>query len=489
MISDNDVLKMIFGFKIKYLRQKRGLTYQQLAEKAGMSLSYIHEVEKGKKYPKPAKINQLAEALGTDYDGLVSKKADKKIQPIIDLITSDFMKIFPLEMFGISPGKLFELFSNAPDRVNAFVGTIINTTRKYRMSGEGFYKMALRSFQDMHDNYFPDLEEAVKTFKRENGIKSKRGYAESELRGLLSSVYDISVDSESLSGKEELKEVRSYFDKDKKTLFLKPSLSEAQRNFLLARELGFQVMDLQERPYVTRILEAESFEKLLNNFKASYFAAAFLMAEESVVKDIRAFAQLPSWREKAFLKLLDDYKVTPEMLMQRLTNILPGKFGINDLFFLRLSGKGKPRRFEITKELHLSRLHNPYANENEEHYCRKWIAVNVMKRQEIEEGAPLVADSQISSFWQSDNQYLCLSYAKPDDNSPEDAVSVTIGMMINDELRKIIRFLGDPALPVREVNTTCERCAMPNCDFRAAPPVEEEKRLGIEGVKKALGGL
>ncbi len=35
--------------------------------------------------------------------------------------------------------------------------------------------------------------------------------------------------------------------------------------------------------------------------------------------------------------------------------------------------------FEITKELHLSQLHNPYANALNEHYCRRWISIKSIK--------------------------------------------------------------------------------------------------------------
>lgn len=484
---------MIFGFKVKYLRQKLGLTYQQLATKAGMSLSYIHEVEKGKKYPKPAKIHLLAQALETDYDQLVSKKADKKLQPIIDLLTSDFLQIFPMDLFGIDTFKLFELLSNAPDKVNAFISTLFNVARKYQMKSDSFYKTALRSYQDMHNNYFPDWENDVKRFKAENNIEIKHRYTAAELKKILKNSFGITVNNSQLKKDSALKGIKSFYSQKDKVLFINKKLNEAQINFLLAREIGFQYLDLKERPYITRILEVESFDKLLNNFKASYFSAAFLMNEKLIAKDVMSFAQLPSWDGKAFLSFLDKYNVTPEMLFQRLTNILPGHFGLNELFFLRLTGKNNLKQFGITKEIHLSRLHNPYANENNEHYCRKWVSLNIIKKlrtnKSLGKKGGVIADVQISDYWNSDNEYLCLSFAKADDSGKADGVSVTLGFHINPELRKTLRFLGDPKLPKRLVNTTCERCSMPDCEFRVAPPIVEEKKLEIEDVKERLGRL
>lgn len=154
MISDNDMIKMVFGFKVKYLRQKAEFSYQQLADLTGLSTSYLHDIEKGRKYPKVDKINNLASALKVDYDFMVSKKASKKLQPVIDFLTSDFLKDFPLEWFGINPQELFELFSKTPDKVNAFINTILKITRNYQMESERIYLAALRSYQDMYDNYF-----------------------------------------------------------------------------------------------------------------------------------------------------------------------------------------------------------------------------------------------------------------------------------------------------------------------------------------------
>ena len=159
---NQDKLRLIFGLKIAYLRQQKGLNYQQLAELTDMSQSYVHEIEKGKKYPKADKILALAKALGTSYDELVSIHASKKLQPIIELLESEFFQVFPLEMFGISPDKLMELFTNTPDKINAFISTIIKIARNYQMQTESIYTAALRSYQDMNDNYFEDIETSGK---------------------------------------------------------------------------------------------------------------------------------------------------------------------------------------------------------------------------------------------------------------------------------------------------------------------------------------
>ena len=104
-------LKLIFGLKLKEIRNDKGVSYQELREKTGLSLSYLSEIENGKKYPKGDKIMAIAKALDVSYDELVSLKVPKKLEPVVHLIQSDFFKAFPLEQFGLNPQKLVEIIS------------------------------------------------------------------------------------------------------------------------------------------------------------------------------------------------------------------------------------------------------------------------------------------------------------------------------------------------------------------------------------------
>ncbi|MEN7551016.1 helix-turn-helix domain-containing protein [Rapidithrix thailandica] len=481
--DDALTIKLIFAFKLKLLRLQKKLSYQELSDMTGLSTSYLHDIEKAKKYPKVDKINALAKALNVTYDYLVSTTASKKLQPIIELLNSEFFKIFPLEMFGISNYKLFELFTNTPDKVNAFLSTIFKITRNYQMRSEHFYQAALRSYQEMYDNYFEDLEQAVQAFKQEKDLSTEGPYSTNTLIRILISSYGIQVDRQQLVQYEELKDCRSYYSEAKKVLYLNQNLSAAQEKFLLGRELAFQYLGLTERPYITRIVEVDSFEQLLNNFKASYFSIALLMGEMELVRDVQEFLGQPHWEAAHFLHFLEKYDVTPEMLMQRLTNILPKHFGIDDLFFLRLQGNGGHKGFKMTKELHLSRLHSPYANYTHEHYCRRWVAINILEKLRNKSHNELLADLQISDYWESNNEYLCISVAKQSHETSEEGVSVTLGLRVNPRLKKLVGFLQDPALETREVNTTCERCAISDCEVRAMAPVILDKKRKVDRIK------
>jgi transcriptional regulator with XRE-family HTH domain len=492
MISENESIRLIFGLKVRSLRQEKGLSYQQLADKAGLSLSYVHDIETGKKFPKSDKIIILAKTLGVDYDYLVSLRASKKLQPIIDLINSDFTNAIPWEHFGLSPASLLDLFSNTPDKVTAFISTLLQISRNYQLSKESFYKAALRSYQNLHDNYFEEIEESVQKFRRqyelEDVIPMEQGRLVSILEG-----FGIKINKKKMGNIEALNKLRSYYSIKTKTLFLNKGLSRAQENFLIARELGFQFQALADRPYDTVNSHSSSFDTMLNNFKASYFAVALLMPEEHFTADIKQIITQPKWDPASWMNLITFYNVTPEMMMQRLTNILPRHFGIEHLFFLRINGNKEENRFEMTKELHLSQFHNPYANALNEHYCHRWISIKSIKRvAELTKNKKYrlpVIDAQISEYWQTHNKYLCISIGKPVIKEGSEAVSVTIGLLIDQKLLYTMPFVKDPAIPVHMVHTTCERCGIMDCKDRAAKPtviIEMEKQKKKEEALQLL---
>ena len=469
MLNEDKIIRLILGFKVHYLRKQKGFSYQELADLTKLSTSYLNDIEKGKRYPKPDKISTLAQALDVDYNYLVSTDASKKLQPIVDLLKSSFFRLFPLDDFGISLEKLLELFTQTPDKVNAFISTIFRIARNYQVDEKKFYMEALRSYQDMHNNYFEDLEAAARSFKSEFSIDEDIPFSNAFLEDQLLELYGIQVDKKKLSQHQGLVTVRSYYDSEKKILYLQKKLSSAQINFLIARELGFQYLELKERPFETRIIHIDSFEKLLNNYKASHFAAALLMDEYMLADDVKAIARKNSWDPNEIINLLKKYNVTPETLMQRLTNILPHHFGIEDLFFIRLQ-EGKDRKsFFMTKDLHLSNPQSPYNNELGEHYCHRWISIWSIKHLKQYKRKSLLADAQISKYWQSEKEYLCISLANTSQANPDSHSSVTLGLLVNPLLKSIFYFLSDPKLKYREVHTTCERCGISDCQERVAP--------------------
>ncbi len=479
-------LKQIFGLKIKEIRQEKGITYQDLREKTGMSISYLSEIENGKKYPKSDKIMLLAQALEVEYDELVSLKVPKKLQPIIDLIQSDFFKAFPLKEFGLDPQKLVEIVSQDPERINAFINTVLQVARNFELNNEKFFYAALRSYQELQNNYFPDLETAVRELNLEFPELSEIPFTRKTLTEILLQL-GVRVSFEDLASNRLLKNIRSIYQPDRRMLLVNEGLSSGQVNFLLAREIAFQWLRLSKRPHSTPPVGSFDFEAILNNYRSSYFAAALMMPEKQVIADVKDFAAQDAWDPDLLMSFLSKYDVTPEMLMQRLTNILPTHFDLKDLFFLRFLGEKED--FTLTKELHLTGQHNPHANELNEHYCRRWVSIDILQDILVKKKVSMTSEIQISRYWQTKNEYLCLSLAFPNVSNPEEAISVTIGFLLNKKSKNRLRFVDDTSIVTKEVHTTCERCAISDCEVRVAKPRRYERDIQEQRLLQAVGNL
>jgi transcriptional regulator with XRE-family HTH domain len=71
---------MLFGDRIKELRSLAGMSQQELANKAGLSLRSIQNYESNQRYPKDVAIlNKLCKALNTSIEQLM-KEEDNFIQ-------------------------------------------------------------------------------------------------------------------------------------------------------------------------------------------------------------------------------------------------------------------------------------------------------------------------------------------------------------------------------------------------------------------------
>ena len=474
MSVKNQNTRIIFGLKVRQLRQQRDLSFSDLSKMAKLSISYLNEIEKGKKYPKEGKIEALAGALGVEPEVLTSPELSGSLAPVGDLLRSNFLNELPLDLFGIELSKVVEIIAGAPARVSAFISTLLELSRNYALVEENFFFGALRSYLELHNNYFEELELKAEAFCSAFGIPDGRPLSGDLLKGLLEEHFAYRVSENGLDDYPELRNLRSLFLPKKRELLLNSSLSPVQRGFQLGKELGFQYLELLERANTSSLLRGRSFEEVLNHSRAIYFSVALHIPRRLIVADLEAFFALEKWDGEAFLALMKRYDATPEMFYHRLTNILPKYFHMHKLFFFRFVHDLSTDSFEVDKELHLNHQHRPHGNSLFEHYCRRWISLSLLKdiQQLQQEGKTVdtIVRAQFSRYLDTDDEYLCLTVARAAYPAPDKNVSVTLGLLVTEELRRNIRFLDDRTIGRRFVHTTCERCKLSDCKERAAPP-------------------
>ncbi|MCS6809313.1 MAG: helix-turn-helix transcriptional regulator [Bacteroidota bacterium] len=487
MNVNGENLRMILGIKLKQLRSEKNLSLKELSEATDLSISYLSEIEKGKKYPKPEKIIALARALGTTFDDLVTLKVDEALDPLAAIVHSPMLREFPFELFGIEQQDIMDLFSASPAKAGALLKTLLEIIRGYDMSVEQFILAALRSYQKIHQNYFEDLELAAERFVSEMQWKLKIPMPTELFKKTLVQKYGYDIDETSLSQYPELQKFRTVFVPPKTSkhstlggskprLLLNKDLIDRQKAFIYGRELGYNYLKLQERALTSSWLKVESFEQVLNNFKASYFSGALLMHRHSMVKDLTKLFQKRTWEPAAILAILDKYAVTPEMLLYRMTELLPKFFGLEELHFLRFSHRTSTGSMKLTKLLNMSQVFAPYGLDLNEHYCRRWLPIAILKREqgelaERDPTTPLVV-AQRPHFVESDVEYFVITIARRFALKPTFHSSVSIGFLLNNAFKETVRFWNDPSIERIMVNETCERCGLKDdiCRDRVAPP-------------------
>ncbi len=497
-------LRFILGLKLRTLRQEQNASLKEVSERSGLSMSYLSEIEKGKKYPSPDKLLGLAEAFNVTYDDLVSLNVDDKLDPLKEMFSSPFIQEFPFELFGLAPHDVFSLVSDAPSKAGALIRTFLEVGRTYDMQVEHFLFAALRSYQQMHDNYFPDLEDAADAFRRQHDWPRTASLSDTTLRSLLEDEFGYTIDVDVLPNHDTLHPFRSVFvdgNGNPPTLYVNGDLMPIQRAFIYAREIGYNVLNVEERARTSSWIRAESFEQVLNNFKASYVAGALILNESSLLAALRSWFDEPAWDDGAFLRTqMDRFQATPEMLYYRLTQLVPHHFDLTAFFFLRFHHEQGSPDYHLTKMLNLSGIAVPHGIGLREHYCQRWPAIQLLK--ELSEAqaqddythdpsnASAAVRAQRSHFINADAEFFTLSTARPLALKDTTNSCVSIGFLMDDAFRRQVQFAHDPAITRREVNLTCERCPLTHaqCQERVAPRTlydkEQREQQQIEALRE-----
>lgn len=470
MVIEEEYIRLIFGLKIKQIRTERDLSLFGLSKLTGLSKSYLNEIEKGKKYPKTDKIAILAESLEVPYDHLVSLKLDKNLAPIGEILQSKILKEIPLDIFGIQENNLIDIISNAPAKVNAFISTIIKISQNYNLTRESFFLASLRSYQEAHNNYFEDIEKSVEKFAKAYHFNLSHAISSNDLEEILVEEFGYTINDEELSKHKDLTALRNIFIAKSKTLLISKNINEPQKAFIYAKEIAYNFLNIQERLYTFPWVKFDSFDQVLNNFIASYFAGALILPKKVIIEDLNGFFAMEKWKHTAFETIIKKYNCSAETFYQRLTNILPKHFQIKNLFFLRFTHVNNSGYFKLSKELHINQQQSPHANRNNEHYCRRWISIKTI--QDIENNDKKSSfDAQISSYDNSENEYLVLASATSDPFRKNRNRSISIGMLLSPHLKRKVQFLNETDFVKRKVGVTCETCAVEECTERVAKPI------------------
>jgi transcriptional regulator with XRE-family HTH domain len=479
---NKNVLRFILSLKIRQRREDLGLSLKELSQISGLSHSYLNEIEKGKKYPKEDKMRSLAQSLKVETDDLISIDPSHRFHPLLNYLDSDLMERLPLDAFGIGEQDLYDVMSQAPEKFTSFLMTIYELASAYDLGLEDLNRAALRAYQEVERNYDRELERLAGEYHQ---VIFRHDNYEEQLKEFLESHFQYTVDQKTLGQVDETKKIRALVkasSKTEKKLFLHPNMRSKQRAFIYAREIGLSLLKYQHMPL--RYNEEDyqgSFENVLKYHRALYFAGALLLEEKAFTRQVEELFSFNELSVSSFSSFIDRQKASAEVVMNRMTQLLAGHFGLHQFFFLKAEEDlNKPNIFRITKELHLGQLHHPQGISLREHYCRRWITLRSLN--EMKSFGEARDCLQYSVMGSEGRRYLCLSLSRSSQTLDQVNQCFTIGIPESDQLKEVVRFSRVNQIESREVGRTCERCPIVDCDERVAnykqelDPQNETKR-------------
>lgn len=110
------------GNKIAELRNKKGLTQEELAEKSKISLRTVQRIENNESIPRGKTLKLIAEILDTNFEKITDSKEKSKGNKIISLIINlFFLLVLNLVLMSIIGYLTLDSEANLNSRFGAFL--------------------------------------------------------------------------------------------------------------------------------------------------------------------------------------------------------------------------------------------------------------------------------------------------------------------------------------------------------------------------------
>ncbi|MBI2375416.1 MAG: DUF2083 domain-containing protein [Deltaproteobacteria bacterium] len=452
-----DALRL--GTRVRALRRKEGLTQKQLAERLGISASYLNLIEHDNRPLPAALLLKLAQVLSVDLSSFSDTADDERV--VSELLEAFSDPLFDRE--GLTSHDVRDLAKASP----SVAAAVLKLYRAYRSTRgerptEAESEDEPRSsapvhlpteeatdFIQAHKNYFPALEDAAEALWRDghlDRVELFRG-----LLRLLEQVHGVRVRIVEVSGMRGA--LRRYVP-ERRLLMLSEVLPSRSRDFQVAHQLALfglsSVIDgLAKDPRLT----SDESRRVARVALANYFAAAVVMPYPAFFDAARAV--------RYDVEILGHrFRAGYEQVCHRLTTLRrPGSEGV-PFHFLRVDVAGN-----ISKRFSASGIQFPRFSG----ICPRWGVFSAFS-------TPGMLRAQLSKM-PDGTTYFCVSrtLAKGGGgyHAPRSLSAIAIGCNVKDA-KSLVYADGvdlenlDPAVPV---GVTCRTCPRMDCAERVLPPL------------------
>lgn len=321
---------MKLGGKVRGLRRREDLTQVQLAQRLGISASYLNLIEHNRRPLSAQLLIKLAQLFNFDIQTFAQ---DDEAQLVGDLLEAFGDPIF--DAHSLVSSDVRELASQNPQISKAML-TLYKAYRGARTGAENLVSQVTNDLDgenpqlaslpseevsdliQRHGNYFPDLEDAAGMLWKIARLDSQDMY-----RGLVSYLDQVHGIEVRITKEETLGQTVRKYDRDDHTLHLSEILAPRTRNFQLAHQIGLlDSSDILNRLAKDPQLSTDDARALCRVALANYFAGAVLMPYDAFKKATGAL--------RYDIELLGHrFRTSFEQVCHRLTTLQrPGAAGI-----------------------------------------------------------------------------------------------------------------------------------------------------------------
>lgn len=279
------------GPRIRAARATLGLSQRTLAERVGISPSYLNLLESDRRPVTTDLLLKLARVLDLDLRSIGADDAEL-IADITDLATDPLFEDFPITAAEIrqfvagTPNvarMMRQLHSHHLDSqlgLETLKGHLMAEDHDHAGGGARLASEQVSDFFERHVNYFPTLEAAAEDLWREAHLEEDTLFA--RLKTYAQQQLGITV---KIRSPAEMGDVIRRFDPERRELLLSDGQRSNSRTFQLAAQIGL----VRSAAAIDRLvddpsLRAQGARELCRRALASYFAAAVVMPYETFLK-------------------------------------------------------------------------------------------------------------------------------------------------------------------------------------------------------------
>jgi len=450
------------GSKVRGLRRREGMSQVQLAERLGISASYLNLIEHNRRAVTAPLLIKLAQVFRLDLPAL-SGENDARL-------AADLLEVFGDPLFeghDLAAAEVRELAAHSPGVARA----ALNLYRSYRAARESADALALRLSEgdeafgidrsrlpneevadliQRHGNHFPELEEGAEMLWRAAGLSLPNLY-----EGLVRHLEEFEGIEVRVEKVGAMGGALRRYDPKKRLLTLSEVLRRGSRNFQLAHQIGLVTQtSTLDRIVRDSMLTTDESRAVGRVALANYFAGAALMPYADFLEAARS--------ERYDIEVLGHrFRTSFEQVCHRLTSLRrPGAEGV-PFHFVRIDVAGN-----ISKRFSASGLRFPRFSGA----CPRWNVFAAFL-------TPGMIRTQIAQM-PDGTTYFWIARTLRKDGGGYHSPSTVFGVGLGCEVRhaRQLVYAEGVDLDTREaavpVGITCRLCERTECEQRAFPPLQ-----------------